>query len=118
MELTDQTLLEQFVTQKQESAFQAILERHGPMVLGMCRRLLPHSQDADDAFQATFVALAQKASSIRDAKTLGSWLYRVACNSAYEIGRKTSVRIQKESEAIDMLDLHSNMIHLQHMIQI
>jgi hypothetical protein len=63
--LTDTQLLECFLCRREEAAFEAIVRRHGSMVLGVCRRVLRHSQDADDAFQATFLILARKAASIR-----------------------------------------------------
>jgi RNA polymerase sigma factor (sigma-70 family) len=77
----DHQLLQRFVSTHDEAAFAALLERHGPMVLWLCRRLLREAHQADDAFQATFLILARKAHSIRGA--VGAWLhgvaYRVAC---------------------------------------
>jgi DNA-directed RNA polymerase specialized sigma24 family protein len=57
--------LECFITRRDEVAFEALVRRHGPMVLGLCRRLLRNPQDAEDAFQATFLVLVRKAASIR-----------------------------------------------------
>src|SRR5262249_368681 len=65
-----------------EGAFAALLARHGPMVLGVCRRVLRHTQDAEDAFQATFLVLARKAGAIGRREALGGWLYGVACRVA------------------------------------
>jgi RNA polymerase sigma factor (sigma-70 family) len=79
---TDRQLLEQFVSRQTEAAFAELLRRHGPMVLGLCRRLLRHEQDAEDAFQAAFLVLAQKADSIRRADAVASWLCRVAYHVA------------------------------------
>jgi hypothetical protein len=62
---SDGRLLERFVAHEDETAFAALLQRHGPMVLAVCRRHLPCEQDAEDAFQATFVVLARKAAAIR-----------------------------------------------------
>src|SRR5260370_39970707 len=76
--LTDQHLLERFIARKDESAFAALVRRHGPMILGLCRRLLHHFQDAEDIFQATFMVLARKAPAIRKQESVGSWLYGVA----------------------------------------
>src|SRR5258708_4090598 len=76
--LSDRQLLERFTTARDESAFAAIVRRHGAMVLGVCRRLLRHEQDAEDAFQATFLVLARKAGSTRWADTVAAWLHEVA----------------------------------------
>ena len=74
----DKALLERFVADRDEDAFAAILERHGPMVLGVCRRVLGHAEVAEDAFQAAFLVLARRAVRISSRESLGSWLYGVA----------------------------------------
>jgi RNA polymerase sigma factor (sigma-70 family) len=74
----DQALLERFVRQRDEAAFASLVRRHGPMVLAVCRRLLRHSHDADDAFQAVFLLLVRKAGSLRRPEQLGPWLHGVA----------------------------------------
>src|SRR2546423_14946298 len=79
---TDTELLESFLTRRDETAFEALLRRHGPMVLGVCRRVLRHAQDAEDAFQATFLVLARKAGALRSRELLGNWLYGVAHRTA------------------------------------
>jgi RNA polymerase sigma factor (sigma-70 family) len=76
--LDDGQLLEQFVDSRDEVAFAALVARHGPLVLGACRRLLTDPADVEDAFQATFLVLVRKASSLRDRRLLGTWLYKVA----------------------------------------
>ena len=76
--LSDGQLLERFISARDETAFEAILRRHGPMVLGVCRRAISDQDDVDDAFQATFLILVRKAGSIRDRDTLATWLYGVA----------------------------------------
>jgi RNA polymerase sigma factor (sigma-70 family) len=81
-ELRDEQLLERFVSARDEAAFAALLGRHGPMVLGLCRSVLGQEQDAEDAFQATFLKLAEKAASIRRRPSVGSWLYGVAYHLA------------------------------------
>src|SRR5262249_55367639 len=76
--LGEAQLLERFLARGDEAAFEAILQRHGPMVLGVCRRVLDDPHDVADAFQATFLILVKKARSIRDRNALGTWLYGVA----------------------------------------
>src|SRR5712671_3925221 len=76
--LSDAQLLDQFVTRRDELAFEVLLWRHGTMVLDVCRRLLHHEQDAEDAFQATFLILVRKADTIGKRESVGSWLYKVA----------------------------------------
>src|SRR5437764_10149603 len=76
--LSDAQLLERFVGARDEAAFEVLVWRHGAMVLGTCRRLLRREQDAEDAFQATFLALVRKAAAIGKREALGGWLYKVA----------------------------------------
>ena len=76
--LTDGQLLGRFVARGEEAAFEALLRRHGPMVLGVCRRVLRSLHDAEDAFQATFLVLFRKADSIARPELVGNWLYGVA----------------------------------------
>jgi RNA polymerase sigma factor (sigma-70 family) len=76
--LSDAALLKRFVVQRDEAAFEVLLWRHGTMVLGVCQRLLHHGHDAEDVFQATFLALAREAASIGRGEALGGWLYKVA----------------------------------------
>src|SRR4051812_11969547 len=75
-------LLERFVARRDEAAFEALVARFGPMVFGICHRMLDDPQDAEDAFQATFLVLVRKAATLRDGERLGNWLYGVACRVA------------------------------------
>src|SRR5262245_8196921 len=93
-ELSDETLLEQFLTGEvleSQEAFQALVVRHGPMVLGICRHVLNQDHDAEDAFQATFLVLARKGASIRDRRVLSGWLHEVAYRIAIK-SRASAVR--------------------------
>ena len=74
----DGVLINRFLEEGNELAFEALVARHGPMVRGVCRRLLVNPHDADDAFQATFLVLVRKARQLRDPDRLGPWLYGVA----------------------------------------
>src|SRR5260370_4649110 len=86
-DLTDRELLQRFASNRDEAAFAVLLQRYGPLVLKVCRRVLHHEQDAEDAFQGTFLVLAHKAGAIRKQASVGSWLYGVA----YRIARTAKV---------------------------
>ena len=74
----DGLLLDAFVRARSETAFAELVRRHGPMVWGVCRRVLRHEADAEDAFQATFLAFVRRAGSIARGEAVAGWLYRVA----------------------------------------
>src|SRR5580704_7906941 len=80
--LTDGQLLGCFLDHHEEAAFTALLHRHGPMVWGVCRRILRSHQDVEDAFQATFLVLVRKAASIAPREMVANWLYGVAHQTA------------------------------------
>jgi RNA polymerase sigma factor (sigma-70 family) len=98
----DQALLERFVTQGDEAAFTALVERHGPMVLGVCRRVLWQEQDAEDACQAAFLILARRAASIRKRGSVGSWLHGVAYRVAGRLRRDRGRRSAREKPLHDV----------------
>lgn len=109
----DAVLLERFVARRDESAFASLVSRHGPMVLGVCRRVLGDLHQAEDAFQATFLVLARKAGSLRRPETLAAWLYGTARHLALRSRRRDVRRQQREvehlrsspaSRALDPLD--------------
>ncbi len=79
-----------------EAAFRVLLQRHGPMVLGLCRSLVRDAHDAEDAFQATFLVLVRKATSIRRRDTIGPWLYGVAARVARKARARTARRSRLE----------------------
>ena len=94
--LTDAQLLARFVAARDEDAFVALMRRHGPMVLGVCRRVLRHAHDAEDAFQAVFLILARKAASVVRHGSLGGWLYTVAYHTAVRAARGNARRRLRE----------------------
>jgi RNA polymerase sigma factor (sigma-70 family) len=98
---TDRQLLDDFAARREEGAFAVLVERHGPMVLRLCRRLLRHEQDAEDAFQATFLVLARHAASIRRREALASWLYGVAYRTALKARRGAARRRNHEARLRD-----------------
>jgi RNA polymerase sigma factor (sigma-70 family) len=97
---TDAQLLSRFVPQRDESAFAALVERHGPMVFAVCRRILRESHDCEDAYQATFLVLARKANSVAQPETLGNWLYGVACRTALRARTKAAKHHEQQVQQV------------------
>jgi RNA polymerase sigma factor (sigma-70 family) len=97
-EISDGQLLECFVARREERGFELLLQRHGPMVLSVCKRVLGSHQDAEDAFQATFLVLARKAGSIRPREMVGNWLYGVACKTALRARSLLAKRQAREKQ--------------------
>jgi RNA polymerase sigma factor (sigma-70 family) len=96
-ERSDAHLLECFVARRDEAAFAALLRRHGPLVWGVCRRALRNAQDAEDAFQATFLILVRSAGSIGKRESVRSWLYGVASRVSIRARQTTAVRHAREA---------------------
>jgi RNA polymerase sigma factor (sigma-70 family) len=94
--VSDGALLERFIAARDEAAFELIVRRHGPMVLGVCERVLRHRQDAEDASQATFLVLAHKAASVRPREAVGDWLYGVAYRTALKARTAAALRRRRE----------------------
>lgn len=94
---TDEDLWRRYVRERDDAAFEALVRKHGPMVLGVCRRVLRNEHDAEDAFQATFLVLVRKASSLRSPRTLASWLHGVALRTALEARTAAARRRAKEA---------------------
>jgi RNA polymerase sigma factor (sigma-70 family) len=103
--LSDGQLLDRFVERREEAVFEAIVRRHGPMVWGVCRRVLRDHHDAEDAFQATFLVLARKAASVMIREKLGNWLYGVAYQTAMKARAIRSKRRVREIQVSDMPEL-------------
>ena len=100
--LTDGQLLERYTASNDGEAFEALVARHGPMVLATCRALLRHDHDVEDAFQATFLVLARKARSVRSGDALGGWLRRVAYRVAVQASVEAKQRRRREAEVAAM----------------
>jgi RNA polymerase sigma factor (sigma-70 family) len=100
--LTDGELLGRFVVARDEAAFEALVHRHGPMVLGLCRRVLGNAHDAEDAFQATFLILARKAASVVKRESVGCWLFGVAQRTAREARTVLARRRARERQMAEI----------------
>jgi RNA polymerase sigma factor (sigma-70 family) len=96
--LSDGQLLVRFLRQRDEEAFAVLVERYGPLVLGVCRRVLPEGHDAEDAFQATFLVLVRKAASLNRTESLANWLYTVAYRLSLKARGQCARRRARELE--------------------
>jgi RNA polymerase sigma factor (sigma-70 family) len=102
LSLTDAQLLERFVGRRDEPAFAALMVRHGPMVLCLCRQMLRDAQEAEDAFQASFLVLARNAASIQKRPSLSAWLYGVAYRVAARLRGSAARRRIREAPGVDL----------------
>lgn len=102
---TDGDLLESFLAHRDDASFETLVRRHGDMVMGVCHRLLPNRQDAEDAFQVTFLVLARRASDVRPREQVGAWLHGVAYRTALGHRRALLRRGAKERPLHGVPDL-------------
>jgi RNA polymerase sigma factor (sigma-70 family) len=98
----DGELLRRFALRREEAAFTTLMHRHGPMVLGVCQSILRDAQDAEDAFQATFLVLARKAGAISKPGSVASWLHGVACRLAARVRAEAARRRAHERQVVPM----------------
>lgn len=103
--LSDGQLLNQYISTRDEEAFEAIVRRHGPMVLGVCRRILRDQHEADDAFQATFMVLVRKAASVVPQEMVGNFLYGVAHQTAVRARSVAAKRRLRERHGPEIYEL-------------
>ncbi len=106
-QLSDAALLERYVARRDEAAFQMLVGRHGPMVFGVCRRLLRQDADAEDAFQATFLVLVRMADAIGKRGSVAAWLHRVALRLALAVRADTARRSRGRRLDIDLAQVPS-----------
>jgi RNA polymerase sigma factor (sigma-70 family) len=97
---SDRQLVEQFLAGQDEAVFEAIVRKHGAMVYRVCWRVLQHHQDAEDAFQATFLVLAQRLRTVRKHASLASWLHGVAHRVALKSKAEAATRRRHEEHAL------------------
>ncbi len=99
-DLSDADLLERFRLRREEAAFTLLVQRHGPMVLAVCRRILGNAHDAEDAFQATFLVLVRNAAAIRKQQSLAAWLHGVALRIAHKARTRSSRQRDQQREIV------------------
>jgi RNA polymerase sigma factor (sigma-70 family) len=110
---TTAELLERFLNRHEQGAFEELVRRHGPTVLAVCRRVVGHEQDAEDAYQAAFLVLAQKATKIRPPAMLPNWLYGVAYRVSIKLRALNAKRQAREKLVSNIPESRSTMTHLE-----
>src|SRR5262245_35592467 len=100
--LQDDQLLSRFFESHEDAAFAVLLDRYGPLVYGVCQRILCDANDAEDAFQATFLVLVRKGGTLRQPGRLANWLYGVAYRTARKVRGKAALRTKTERQASEM----------------
>lgn len=103
-DLSDGALLARYLADRDADAFAALVRRHGPMVRGVCQRILRHDHDAEDAFQATFLVLVRKANTIKPKDVVGNWLYGVAYHTAVRARALAAKRRGRESNSAELVE--------------
>src|SRR4051812_44050916 len=107
----DAALLNRFVETREREAFELLIARHGPMVLGTAHRLVDDTHDAEDVFQAVFLSLARLAKTIRQGRTLPAWLHRTTCRIAARVRKKrSSVSREPTPEPCDKSDPETHLV--------
>jgi RNA polymerase sigma factor (sigma-70 family) len=107
MDSSDQQLLERFAATNDEAAFEQLVQRYGPMVMGVSSRILQDSHEASDIFQAVFLVLSQKASSLMKKPSIGGWIYRVASNASLNAKRDRVIRVKHHQALETEVNLHT-----------
>ncbi len=100
--VSDEELIERFVAHRESAALESLVLRHGPMVWGVCRRILRDHHDIEDAFQATFLVLARRAEAITPRRKVGNWLYGVAYQTAMKARATKAKRRRRESAVANL----------------
>jgi len=109
---SDAELIERFSSRRDEAAFAELVNRHGPMVQGVCRRILANAHEAEDVFQAVFLVLVQKSASIRRPELLANWLYGVACRIARK-ARIRAIRQEARERKAEKMPTHEQFLDLE-----
>lgn len=115
--LTDKQLLEDYISRRDEAALEALVQRHGPMVWGVCCRVLNNHHDAEDAFQVTFLVLVRKAASIASRDLLPNWLHGVAYQTALKARATVAKRMAREKQVTVMPEPEAVPQNLWHDLQ-